>query len=157
MTTIFFVCIGNTCRSPMAAELFGHMMRLRGRQDVKADSFGIMPYYQDCDEVKRLREGAVQRLIGFVNGLTSHRPKGIESITFSEGDKIVLLDKAMLQMLFSKMEEMAISYEKLEPVIVLDVDDPYGGGPEDYFACCVELRDLISSNLDLILGMSSSQ
>lgn len=157
MTTVFFVCVGNTCGSPMAAELFNHMMRLRGRQDVKADSFGLMPYYQDSDEVKRLREGAVLRLTGSVNGLTKHRPKGIESIAFSEGDKIVLLNKAMLQMLFSKMEEMAISNGNSESMIVLDVNDPYGGGPEDYFACCVELNNLISSNLGLILGMASSQ
>jgi len=100
MPTVWFVCIGNTCRSPMAAAIFNRIARGRGIEGVRADSFGMEPFYGDNDEVRRLREPAVRKVIGEVNGLKDHRPKGIGEIAFKEGDRIVLLDSG-------KVEELA--------------------------------------------------
>ena len=50
MTTVYFVCVGNTCRSPMAAAIFNRIARGRGIEGVRGDSFGIEPFYRDNDE-----------------------------------------------------------------------------------------------------------
>ena len=150
--TVYFVCVGNTCRSPMAAELFNQMMLRLYIEDVKADSFGLMPFYSDSEEVKRFRESAVLRVTGFMNGLKGHRPKGIESITFSDGDRIVLLDRNMLDPLICAIQRRPSFNMKHVPVVVIDINDPFGGGPKDYFDCCATLNDIINSNFNVIVG-----
>ena len=37
---VLFVCTGNTCRSPMAAALFAHLLTEAGKEGIEASSAG---------------------------------------------------------------------------------------------------------------------
>jgi len=139
MGTVYFVCIGNTCRSPMAAELFNQKLTYSGLNDVRAESFGLSPFYSDSGKVKRLREMAVLKMTGRINGLKEHKPRGIENISFREDDKIALLDASSIGDLLSAIDRKPSFMGKHVPIVIIDIDDPFGGGLEDYLACCSEL------------------
>jgi len=152
MRKVYFVCIGNTCRSPMAAELLNQKLKDSGLDDVRAESFGLSPFYPDSAEVKRLREMAVLQVTGRINGLKEHRPRGIEEIMFREGDRIALLDADSLGDLLSAIERNPSFRGKHVPIMILGIDDPFGGGSEDYLACCSELRRAIDVKFNLLIG-----
>jgi protein-tyrosine phosphatase len=152
MRKVYFVCIGNTCRSPMAAELLNQKLKDSGLDDVRAESFGLSPFYPDSAEVKRLREMAVLQVTGRINGLKEHRPRGIEEIMFRKGDKIALLDACSLSDLLSAIERNPSFWGKHVPIVIIDIDDPFGGGLEDYIDCCIELDKAIEKSLHLLTG-----
>ncbi|MEM2839230.1 MAG: hypothetical protein QW505_04255 [Thermoplasmata archaeon] len=152
MTTVYFVCIGNTCRSPIAAELFNQKLQAYGIEGIRAESFGISPFYADSEEVRRLREAAVVGVTGRINGLKRHRPRGIGDISFSDGDKIVLLDGGSVNELLSGIKGNPSFKNKKVPVIIIDIQDPFGGGLKDYIECCLELEEALEESLDLLIG-----
>ena len=156
MPTVYFVCIGNTCRSPMAAAIFNQVALERGIEGIRADSFGIAPFYDDSDDVRQLRESAVCKVMGGVDGLSNHRPKGIEDIAFKEGDKIVLLDSG-------KIEEFADQFcgnpsrsGKRIRMCTVETKDPFGGTVEDYVHCCQFLKGEIEENFGALTEMTCS-
>jgi len=151
MPTVYFVCIGNTCRSPMAAAIFNQLARERGVEGVRADSFGIVPFYGDSDDVRRLRESAVRTVMGDVDGLNEHKPKGIGEIAFEEGDKLILLDTRRSKDLFIGIQKNLSFRGKQFQMLVMETEDPFGGSVEDYVDCCLFLRDGIEENIDILL------
>jgi protein-tyrosine phosphatase len=156
MPTVYFVCIGNTCRSPMAAAIFNRMIAERGIDGVRADSFGIVPFYGDSDDVRQLRESAVCKVMGGVDGLSNHRPKGIEGIAFKEGDKIVLLDSGRFNELGAGILRNPSFRGKQFHMLVMETEDPFGGTVEDYIDCCLFLKEGIEENLGAMTGMICS-
>ena len=156
MPTVYFVCIGNTCRSPMAAAIFNQIVRGRGIERVRADSFGIVPFYGDSDDVRQLRESAVCKVMGGVDGLSDHRPKGIEGIVFKEGDRIVLLDSGRFNELGAGILRNPSFQGKRFPLLVIETEDPFGGTVEDYVDCCLFLKEGIEENIEILLGISCS-
>lgn len=152
MTIVYFVCIGNTCRSPIAAELFNQKLQAYVIRGVRAESFGLSPFHSDSEEVRRLREAAMLRMTGRVNGLKRHRPRGIEEVSFSNGDKIVLLDGGSTDELLTGIKSNSSFKNKKVPVIIMDIEDPFGGGLEDYIDCCIELEKAIEKKLYLLTG-----
>jgi protein-tyrosine phosphatase len=151
MPTVYFVCIGNTCRSPMAAAIFNQIVRERGIDGVRADSFGIVPFYGDSDDVKTLRESAVCEVMGGVDGLSDHRPKGIEGIAFKEGDKIVLLDSRKFKEFAAGIQRNLSFRGKQFQMLAMETEDPFGGTFEGYVDCCLFLRDGIEENIDILV------
>jgi len=146
MPTVYFVCIGNTCRSPMAAAIFNQIVRERGIEGVRADSFGIVPFYGDSDDVRQLREFAVRKIMGEVDGLKEHRPKGIGEIAFKEGDRIVLLDREKVEEFFAGIRRNLSFRGKQFQMLVMETEDPFGGAAEDYVDCCLFLKERIEEN-----------
>ena len=157
MTTVHFVCIGNTCRSPMAAEIFNQMLRERSVHGYRGDSFGTMPFYGDDGQVKPLREAAVENVMGEVNGLKGHKPKGAESVVFQNLDIIVLLVRDKLDELMGQIKvnpSMMRGTHLL--VIIMDTEDPFGGTVEKYIDCCRFLRKGLEEHFDDLTGMRDS-
>ena len=152
MSTVYFVCIGNTCRSPMAAAIFNQVAHERGIKGVRADSFGIVPFYGDSDDVRQLRESAVCEVMGGVDGLSDHRPKGIEGITFKEGDKIVLLDSGKVEEFAAGIQSNLSFRGKQFHMLVMETEDPFGGTVENYIDCCLFLKEGIEERLGVLTG-----
>ena len=156
MPTVYFVCIGNTCRSPMAAAIFNRIARERSIEGVRADSFGIVPFYGDSDDVRQLRESAVRKVMGEVDGLKEHRPKGIGEIAFNEGDRIVLLDSGKIEEFAAGIRRNPSFRGKQFQMLVMETEDPFGGPVEDYIGCCLFLKKNIEENMEALLGISCS-
>ena len=156
MPTVYFVCIGNTCRSPMAAAIFNRIVRGRGIERVRADSFGIEPFYRESDEVRHLRESAVRKVMGEVDGLKEHRPRGIGEIAFKEGDGIVLLDSGKAEDLAAGIRRNLSFKGKQLLMFMMETEDPFGGPVEDYIGCCLFLKKNIEENMEALLGISCS-
>jgi len=150
MPTVYFVCIGNTCRSPMAAAIFNRMMAERGIEGVRADSFGIEPFYGDSDDVRRLRESAVRNVMGEVGGLKEHRPKGIGEIAFKEGDRIVLLDSGKIEEFAAGIRGNPSFRGKQFHMLVMETEDPFSGPVEDYVDCCLFLKERIEERFGIL-------
>ena len=156
MPTVWFVCIGNTCRSPMAAAIFNQLARERGVEGVRADSFGIVPFYGDSDDVRRLRESAVRTVMGELDGLKDHRPKGTGEIAFEEGDRLVLLDSGRFNELGAEILKNRSFKGKRFPLLMIDTEDPFGGPVEDYIDCCLFLKEGIEENFGAMTGLICS-
>jgi len=156
MPTVYFVCIGNTCRSPIAAAIFNRIVRGRGIEGVRADSFGIEPFYDDSDEVRHLRESAVRKVMGEVDGLKEHRPKGIGEIAFKESDRIVLLDCEKAEEFAAGIRRNPSFRGKQFLMFMMETKDPFGGPVEDYIGCCLFLKKGIEENMEALLGISCS-
>ena len=156
MPTVYFVCIGNTCRSPIAAVIFNQITCERGIEGVRADSFGIVPFYSDSDDVRQLRESAVRNVMGEVDGLKEHRPKGIREIAFKEGDRIVLLDSGKAEDLAAGIRRNLSFKGKQLLMFMMETEDPFGGPVEDYIGCCLFLKKGIEENIEILLGISCS-
>jgi len=156
MPTVYFVCVGNSCRSPIAAAIFNQIVRGRGIEGVRADSFGIEPFYRDSDEVRCLRESAVRKVMGEVDGLKEHRPKGIGEIAFKEGDRIVLLDSGKAEEFIAGISKNLSFRGKQFHMLVMETEDPFGGSVGDYIDCCLFLKEGIEETMGTLLGISCS-
>lgn len=127
--SILFVCIGNTCRSPMAEAI---ARGLAGGK-ITAGSAGLMPF-------GRIVEGtryALDRLGYDDAGLSS---KGIEDVDFESFDIVVSL-----------LGDAGLSSLPPAPgahVEAWDIPDPYGEDEEFYLATARELERRIRTLLD---------
>jgi len=148
--TVYFVCIGNTCRSPMAAAIFNRIIAERGIEGVGADSFGIVPFYGDSDDVRQLRESAVRKVMGGADGLKEHIPKGIGEIAFREGDRIVLLDCEKAEEFLVGIRRNPSFRGKQFHMLVMETEDPFGGPVDDYIGCCLFLKERIEERFGIL-------
>ena len=131
--SILYVCIGNTCRSPMAEAI------TRGLSDgaVTAASAGLMPFGRIVSETVSTLE-----VLGYdPGGLAS---KGLDDVELSDFDIIVSL-----------LGPSGLSY--LPPSSAAHIEswsipDPYGEDEEAYLAVARELERRIRTMLDEHLG-----
>lgn len=121
---LLFVCIGNICRSPMAAGLAQKM--LEGRAEV--ESAGIAPYGDSTtDEVIRvMQEEGID--------LSDHRPKDVVALPLRDFDCIVTMEPLVLRYL---NEHCRVPRIKL---ISWEIDDPYGQDMDAYTQCFQAIR-----------------
>lgn len=150
MPVVHFVCYGNTCRSPMAAEILSQLLRGKRIAGVAVDCFGTTPYYPDNPEVKALRERAVAKVVGELNGIVKHVPKGVPEVKIASSDLLVLLAPEYLQSLKDQISRM----EKSPRMIVWDIPDPFTHPFEKYVECAEVLKLEIERNFNLLVGDS---
>ncbi len=113
---LLFVCIGNICRSPMAAGLARRM--LEGRAEV--ESAGIAPYGDGATEE------AIQVMQQEGIDLTGHTPKDVATLSLRDFDCIVAMDPLVHRFL---NEQCRVPRIKL---IAWDIQDPFGQDVEVY-------------------------
>lgn len=131
MKKILFICTGNTCRSPMAEGLFQKMLSENPELDAKCSSAGI-----SAVKGQKVTPWAAEvcREVGV--DISKHRARCLTMEMMEKWDLLVVMtpDQRML------LAEAGIPEEKL---ILLDVEDPYGGPIESYRQC----RDLLTQRL----------
>ncbi|MEM1000152.1 MAG: low molecular weight protein-tyrosine-phosphatase [Bacteroidota bacterium] len=128
---VLFVCLGNICRSPMAAGLFTHLVEEAGLADrFEIDSAGTSAYHVGELADKRMRTTAASHGIR----LTS-RARQIRRQDLSDFDYILAMDRAN----FANIEGLKQPSATYRSEIVTmrtydaenqgpDVPDPYYGG-----------------------------
>jgi len=131
---VLFVCTGNICRSPTAAEVFRTMVRRAGlEREFVVDSAGT--FEGQVGQPASLPAIETARLHGY--DLGDHRAKLLTTELLQKFDLPVAMDRshlaAMRWMMPRARENVPVLLMKFAPQLGLDeVADPYGGPPAGY-------------------------
>ena len=130
MKTVLFVCMGNTCRSPMAEALFNNQAQKAGL-DYRAKSCGIytkdgLPYAENS--IKALSEQKIE-LCGSSTLITEE--------ILSECDYVFGLTQEIGQAVICGFEKYANKVYRFP----LDVPDPFGGDIFEYKKCMEKISE----------------
>jgi protein-tyrosine-phosphatase len=125
---LLFVCIGNICRSPMAAALAAKLFGER----VSVESAGISPVYDEAtpEAVRVMSEVGLD--------ISSHRTRSVSEVELDRFDTIVALTPSVRAGLPPTCRP--------ERIVTWEIEDPYGGDLEVYRECAraieTELRKM---------------
>jgi protein-tyrosine phosphatase len=133
--SMLFVCLGNICRSPLAALIVAERARAAGRAaQFEIDSAGTGDWHAG--------EGADPRSVQIagVHGLDlrPHRARQVLAADFERFDLVLAMDKSNARNLVSlgaprdRVRLMRAFDPAFEPDHAPDVPDPYYGGPEGF-------------------------
>lgn len=125
MTTVLFLCTGNTCRSPMAEGLFRSFLEERGREDIAVSSAGLAAH-----PGAPASENAVAVMAEQGIDLSHHRARLATKELLQKADRIVCMTESHRNALIS----LGVDSGK---IIVMPggVTDPFGGSVDRYRSC----------------------
>ena len=130
INSIMFVCTGNSCRSPMAEQIFVDILKSNGVQDVKVASSGL-----SCINGMDMTEEAKQALVNMGIDPYPHYTTRFDPSMIGEYDLIVGMTtthKFMIGVL-----DNVIS---MQDIAGFDISDPYGGTQENYDECAYNIK-----------------
>ena len=130
---ILFVCIGNICRSPMAAGMAQKMYP----EKFIVESAGITPY---GDKAAAEAIEVMQR--DFCIDISGHQPKGVSYLLLNDFDYIIALDPYVfdhLRIYFQLVKEKLIKW---------NIDDPFTEGIEVFRECARDIQTCVKNTLD---------
>ena len=143
---ILFICSGNICRSPMAAEYARHQAAQAGLSHLLIDSAGTLGI-----EGAPASENAVELLRENGQDLSSHRSRGLRKSDMTAFDMILVMEH-------HHQEELEYRYPGSNEAMFLlrasddgpdpshgapDLDDPIGESMEVYRARFREIRNAV--------------
>lgn len=127
VTSVLFVCTGNTCRSLMAEAL----ARRRFGEAVKASSAGLRPQ-RPVDATN-----AVETLKAeFGLDVSDHVPRSVHEVDLTTFDYVVAMDKSIAKHL------TGVSKDRL---IVWQIADPYGDDLSEYRRRALEIMQQVTN------------
>ena len=143
---VLFVCSGNICRSPMAAEYLRDVATRSGMSHLVVDSAGLLGIH-NASVTLEARQAAVESGVE----LGSHRSKGIASSDLKTADVVVVMTLDHLDELERRFPDGAQkrylirAFEKgPDPAgSAPDLDDPIGEDLETYQRCFGIIRDCV--------------
>src|SRR5437016_6276477 len=127
---LLFVCIGNTCRSPLAAAVASALLGSRAH----AESVGVTetgrPAASEAIAVLQERFGI---------DLTTHRSRHLREVTLTQFDVLIALDPIV----YAPLRERC----PVPPpeILLWPVHDPYLEGLDAYHQCLAELQTTIEA------------
>jgi protein-tyrosine-phosphatase len=126
---ILFVCVGNTCRSPMAAALAADIF-----PNATVESAGWSPG-------ESIAQNATL-VVGETTGtdIAGYKPRDVAGVDLATFDRVVVLDPGVAEKLAATVRPDAL--------VTWDVQDPSGGSVDDYRECASALRGYIESLAD---------
>lgn len=123
--SILFVCIGNTCRGPMAEQL----ARARWPQH-RFESAGIREL-KPGEEVSPHVAAALKRV---KIAMTDHKPRSVHSLDLSRFDYIVAMEPSVAK---SLERDFRVSADR---IVTLGVTDPYREDLVIYVKCLRQIE-----------------
>lgn len=148
---LLIVCLGNICRSPLVAEVVRQRFAAAGRA-VVVESCGTGGWHAGHRADARMREAA--REAGY--DLSAHRARQIEAADFQRFDRVLGMDLSNLRELNTRCPpplrgRLGLFLQVAGVEDVVEVPDPYYGGPED-FRYVVSLAERGADGLLVRLG-----
>lgn len=142
---VLFVCLGNTCRSPMAKVIFEQIIRQRGLEsEIFVDS-AAKGCPSGSSAHPKARE-AIIRLYG-KDLLSNHTPKSMFSLNIDDFDLILTMEDNLKQGLPPKKTYTLTEYAGLKG----EIDDPWGKPLEDYIQCRDKIKQCLEKIIERIL------
>ena len=129
---IIFVCMGNTCRSPMAE---GICKKLYSDKNIQVESRGLAAV-----NGAPAAENAVEIMKQMDIDISSHRAKNFTQADL-DADKII----CMTNDIYSFFLRLGVDKNKLE-VLGGGIADPYGGDLEVYRKCAEQIERSLLNN-----------
>lgn len=139
MTTVMFVCSGNTCRSPMAECLFNDYARRIGRGDIRAVSAGVSAA---CGCFAS--DGAMRAMARRGLSLSSHRSRSLTERDLRDVSLVVGMSEAHIAAVRARYPRVEVPMRYFVPPVA----DPYGAGDDVYEAAAAELSQRIEWLVD---------
>ena len=127
---IAFVCVGNTCRSPMAMFILKDELKRRKIKGVAVTSYGLNP------TEKEINPYAKRELEKLNVKITAFKPKKLTNSSALKQSAIIV-----------RQIKNAYSFEQL---FGCGLDDPYGKGEEAYADCALKLKNYAALLADMI-------
>ncbi|MFL6070500.1 MAG: low molecular weight protein-tyrosine-phosphatase [Actinomycetes bacterium] len=132
---VIFVCMGNICRSPMAAAVLRHELEQAGRSDVQVSSAGTGGWHVGDPADRRAQHALLQR------GYSSeHQARQFQPEWFDDYELVVALDRDNQRDL-RKLARSRLHADNIRLLLEfdpdaesLDVPDPYYGASGDFDA-----------------------
>ena len=141
---VMTVCTGNICRSPMAEIVLRDRFEAAGL-DVDVDSSGVSDEEHGNPIDRRARDVLVAH--GYVPDGT-HRARQVRASDLSSRDLVLAMTSQHARAL-RRLDPAAevVMYRSFDPDApadgpehLLDVDDPWYGGPENFETCLAEIE-----------------
>jgi protein-tyrosine-phosphatase len=127
VTSVLFVCVGNTCRSVMAAAL----ARRRFGEAVKTSSAGLRPQRPED------ATNAVYTLnVEFGLDASGHVPRNVRDVDLTTFDYVVAMDKTIAKHLTTVAKDR---------LIVWQIADPYGDDLTEYRQRALEIMQQVAT------------
>lgn len=146
---ILFVCSGNTCRSPMAAALFGEQLKqIRWKKQgftLEVRSAGLYAgngFAASPEAVEVMAEMGID--------ISRHRSQRLSGELLQWADLIITMTDSHQQQILT---QYGVSAEKLHTLAEFtqpeqgDIVDPFGAGMEAYRCSARQLRNMINDML----------
>jgi protein-tyrosine-phosphatase len=155
--TVYFVCSGNTCRSPMAEHLFRHALLAEPEplRSVQVRSIGTSTYPW-C----KASPEAVQALSKVGISLAKHRSTPLEMAEPDRAIAFFCMTDAHRQLLLLDEDvdpaRVFLVREWLEDDPSPNIPDPFGGNLSDYVACRDAIVEAIPSLLHYLRSLPLS-
>ncbi|MBE5777712.1 MAG: hypothetical protein E7331_00070 [Clostridiales bacterium] len=141
MTTVLFICTGNTCRSPMAACLFNEMCRRSGETELQAFSAGICT----ADGLPA-SEGAIHAMASRGLSLTGHRSCMINRTLLENADVIMGVSRRHIDSIRTMFPGLTAEMRWFNP----EISDPYQGSDALYEHTAGEMEPQVAALFHLL-------
>jgi protein-tyrosine phosphatase len=128
---VYFICLGNICRSPYAASRFRALLGAGGRRDIEIHSAGFIG--PDRPSPPELVALAAERGID----LGAHRSRTVSRNLTGPGSRIIVMEPAQQRQVMRALGVTADAILILgdldpEPIERRGIQDPFGHPPEVY-------------------------
>jgi protein-tyrosine phosphatase len=149
VTTLLFVCTGNTCRSPMAEAIARKLLadRLQVPEAELAErGYRVISAGTGAGYGAPATEEAEHAVRKFGADLTKHESRPVTISMVEEADRVWVMTGRHKRSLLELMPELAAKIELLDPS-GREVDDPIGGPPELYRAAAQQIHESLTQRL----------
>lgn len=142
MRTVLFICTANRCRSPMAAAIWQDLVAQRGEAaEWQIQSAGT--WAEAGLSATSFAQAVVARR---GSDLSAHRSRSLDAASLQQASVILVMTRNHQESIGAEFPAVASKVHLLSRLIgqSFDIEDPYGGGLEDYELCVSNLQDILT-------------